>query len=156
MQKAKEAYTACLIILIGTIYLAAQADSLFSIGSTSVKGDTIQVSKNEILSHTRTILTIILCFVGGVLLFRKNSKGWILSLSVLLLLLSIAVGIFMSNITDLNIAGILFAVGILMLLMGTIFLLQKTTRARFQVTATSFIMALVLFAALIVFYFVLQ
>ena len=68
MQKAKEVYTACLILLIGTIYLAAQADSFFSIGSTTVKGDTIQLSKNELLSHTRTMVTIILCFV----VIKKN------------------------------------------------------------------------------------
>ena len=156
MQKAKEVYTACLILLIGTIYLAAQADSFFSIGSTTVKGDTIQLSKNELLSHTRTIVTIILCFVGGILLFRKRRNGWIVSLAVLFLLLSIAVGIFLSNITDLNTAGMLFAVGILMLLMATIFLLQKGTRQRFQVGMSSYLVMIVLFAALALFYFVLQ
>ena len=82
MQKVKEVYTACLILLIGVIYLAAQADSFFSIGSTTIKGDTIQLSKNELLSHTRTMITIVLCFAGGIMLFRRSEKGWIVSLAV--------------------------------------------------------------------------
>src|SRR5688500_9973308 len=92
-ENANILYNTSLILLIGTIYLAAQIDAIFSMGSTKVHGDTIQFSKNEALSHLRSILTIILCFSGGILLLKARKVGWVISLSVLLLLITIAAGI---------------------------------------------------------------
>lgn len=153
---AKEIYAASLILWIGVIYLAGQADALFSIGSTTVKGDVIQLSKNEILSHFRTILTIILCFSGGILLLKIKRTGWIISQSILLLLLTIASAIFISNFRSLNITGIVLAGGIGLLVLAIIFLLHKQTLQRFAVTRKNYLSVLILFATLVVFYFLLQ
>ena len=155
-SNAKEIYAASLILLIGTIYLAAQVAALFSMGSTTVKGDIIQLSKNEILSHTRSILTIVLCFSGGILLLRTRRAGWIISLSLLLLLIAIASGIFLSNITGLDASGIAMTIGIFLLLMAIIFLVQTRTRQKFSITKKSYLLVFILFAALALFYFVLQ
>lgn len=153
---AKEIYSASLILLIGTIYLAAQADAIFSIGSTTVKGDTIQVSRNEMLSHLRSILTIILCFSGGILLLKIRKAGWVISLSILLLLLAVATGIFLSNIRGLNLSAVVLIAGIFLLLVAIVFLLQSRSRKKFLVTKKSFLSVFVLFAVLVLFYFVMQ
>lgn len=153
---AKEIYVACLILLIGIIYLAAQTDALFSIGSTTVKGDIIQLSKNEILSHLRSIVTVVLCFSGGILLLKTKRTGWVISQSVLLLLFIIASGIFMSNITALNVSGIVLAGGIGLLLLAIIFLLQKQTRQKFTITGKSYLSVFILFVILVIFYFLLK
>ena len=153
---AKEIYAASLVLLIGSIYLAAQADALFSIGSTTVKGDIIQVSRNEMLSHLRSILTIILCFSGGILLLKIRRTGWIISLSILILLITIAAGIFFSNISGLNVSGVALIFGIGLLLLAIVFLLQSRAREKFSVTKKSFVSVFVLFAVLVFFYFVLQ
>ncbi|HKH61212.1 MAG TPA: hypothetical protein VKA49_10305 [Flavitalea sp.] len=153
---AKEIYAASLILLIGIIYLAAQADALFSMGSTTVKGDIIQLSKNEILSHSRSVLTIVLCFSGGILLLKARTAGWIISLSILLLLITISSGIFLSNITGLNVSGIVLIVGISLLLLAIIFLVQARARQKFSVTKKSYLSVFVLFVVLVFFYFVLQ
>ena len=154
--KVKEIYTASLILLIGTIYLAAQIDAIFSMGSTRVNGDTIQLSKNEVLSHLRSILTIILCFSGGILLLKARRAGWIISLSVLLLLITIASGIFVSNITGLNFSAIVLMVGIFLLLLATIFLLQSRAREKFSVTRKTYLSVFILFMILAMFYFVVK
>lgn len=155
MQKAnaKEIYAACLILLIGAIYLAAQSDALFSIGSTTIKGDIIQLSKNEMLSHLRTIITIFLCFSGGILLLKIKKTGWVISQSMLLLLLTIASGILISNWTGLNTSGFLLSGGILLLIMAIAFLLQKKTRRKFEVTQKSYRAVIIIFAILAIFYF---
>ena len=155
-SNAKEIYAASLILLIGIIYLAAQAGALFSMGSTTVKGDMIQLSKNEILSHTRSILTIVLCFSGGILLLKARTAGWIISLALLLLLITISSGIFLSNITGLNASGIAMTVGIFLLLLAIMFLLQARARQKFSVTKKSYLFVFILFAVLAFFYFVLQ
>jgi Na+-translocating ferredoxin:NAD+ oxidoreductase RnfD subunit len=151
----KEIYVACLILLIGAIYLAAQANAFLSMGSTRVNGDVIQFSKNEMLSHLRGVLTTLLCFSGGILLLKRKKAGWIISLSILLLLLTIASGIFFSNITALNISAILLTGGILLLLLAVIFLLQKQTRDRFMIVRKSFVSAIIFFGMLSSFYFLL-
>ena len=155
-RNAKEIYTASLILLIGTIYLVAQADAIFSMGSTRIKGDIIELSKNEILSHLRSIITIILCLSGGILLLKGRKVGWIISLSVLLLLITIASGIFLSNITGFNISAIVLMVGIFLLLLAIIFLLQSRARQKFFVTKKTYLSVFILFMILAVFYFVLQ
>lgn len=161
MRKAngKVMYAACLILLVGTIYLFAQADAFFSLGSTTIKGDVIQLSKNEILSHLRSILTIILCFTGGILLLKIKSPGWIISQAILLLLLSILTGILlsnMSNIKELNISGIGLIGGISLLLLAILFLMQNKTRQKFNINRKSFLAVLLIFVLLSVFYFFLQ
>ena len=153
---AKEIYAACLILLIGIVYLAAQTDALFSIGSTTVKGDTIQLSKNEMLSHFRSILTIIFCLSGGILLLKRKRAGWIISQSILLLLLTIASGILISNFKALNILNIVLIAGMLLLFLAILFLVQKQTRQNFMITAKSYVSVFILFAILAVFYFLLQ
>ena len=153
---AKQIYTASLILLIGTIYLAAQIDAIFSMGSTKVHGDTIQFSKNEALSHLRSILTIILCFSGGILLLKARKVGWVISLSVLLLLITIAAGIFASNINGLTFSAIVLVAGIFLLLLAIIFLLQSRARQKFSITKKNYLSVFILFMLLAVFYFVLQ
>lgn len=158
MQKAnaKEIYVASLVLLIGVIYLAAQVDALFAIGSTRVKGDVIHLSKNEMLSHFRSMFTIVFCFSGGILLLKTKTSGWVISQSILLLLTAIASGIYASNMSGLNFSGIILITGILMLLLAIIFLTLPQTRRRFMISKRSYLSAIILFTVLAVFYFLLQ
>jgi len=158
MQKKniKEIYVECLVLFVGIVYLLAQIDSLFSIGSTTVTGDTVQISKNEILSHVRSIITIFFCFAGGILLIKHRRTGWILSQAILLLLLTILSGIFFSNISFLNISAIILVIGMFLLLLAIYFLVGKDTRQKFSITWKSYLLVLLLFASLAAFYFLLQ
>ena len=157
MQKpnGKVIFSASLLLLIGVIYLAAQADALFSIGSTTVKGDTIQLSKNEVLSHLRSIVTIVLCLAGGILLLKIKQTGWIISQSMVLLLLTIASGVYLTNYGELMALPFLFG-AMLLLLTAFIFLLQKQTRQKFMVGRNSYLAVIIIFAILVVLYFFLQ
>lgn len=151
----KQLFIGILVLLIGIIYLAAQADSFFSVGSTRVKGDVIELSKNEILSHTRSILTILLCFTGAILFFKRRTGGWIITGSILLLLLVIALGILINNFSPTFSVGILgFAV--LILFLALLFLFQKNMRIRYNVKKKSFGSMIILSGMLVVIYFVLQ
>lgn len=157
MQKAnrKEIFSATLVLIIGIIYLAAQADSFFSIGSTTVKGDTIQLSKNELFSHVRSIVTIVFCIMGGILLLRIKRLGWILSQSMLLLFLTIASGVYLTNYGELMALPFLFG-AMLLLITAFIFLLQKQTRKKFMIGRDSYLAVVIVFAILAVLYFFLQ
>ena len=157
MQKpnGKEIFSASLLLLIGVIYLAAQADSLFSIGSTTVKGDTIQLSKNEVLSHLRSIVMIVLCLTGGILLLKIKQAGWIISQSLVLLLLTIASGVYFTNYGELMALPFLFG-AMLLLFIAFIFLLQKQTRQKFMIGRDSYLAVVIIFAILVVLYFFLQ
>jgi hypothetical protein len=154
--KGREIYSASLLLLIGTIYLVAQADSFFSIASIYVEGDVIKLSKNEFLSHLRTVITIILCFCAGILLLRLKRSGWIISQSLLVLLLSIAIGIFISNFSGFSLSFIALAVAIFLLLIAIIFLLLNPTRQKFMVSGKDYLYTIFLFVILALFYFYLQ
>jgi hypothetical protein len=154
--KAREIYSASLLLLIGTIYLAAQADSFFSVGSVYVEGDVIKLSRNEFLSHLRTVITVLFCFTGGISLLRTKKGGWIISQSILLLLLSIAVGILISNFTDFTSSILFLVAAIVLLLLAIVFLVLKPTRDRFLITVKDLLSSFVLFLILAGFYFFLQ
>ena len=158
MQKAngKEIFSASLVLLIGIIYLAAQAGSLFSIGSTTVKGDTIQLSKNELFSHVRSLLTILLCLSGGIFLLKIKRTGWIISQAILLLLLTITCGILFSNLGEIKSSLLFLTGGILLLLTAFIFLLQRQTRKKFMIGRKSYFAVAIVFGILVGFYFFLQ
>lgn len=152
----KEIFSSTLLLLIGTIYLAAQADSFFSTGSIHVEGDVIKLSKNEVLSHLRTVITILLCFSGGILLLRNKRAGWIISQSLLLLLLAILAGILTSNFTGLSGSTFALTGAILLLLLAIFFLFQKQTRDKFMITGKHILSVAVFSLALVAFYFFLQ
>lgn len=152
----KEIYSATLLLLVGTIYLVAQAGSFFSTGSVYIEGDVIKLSKNELLSHLRTIITILLCFSGGILLLRIKRAGWIISQSLFLLLLAILVGILVSNFSGLSGSMLVLTGGIVLLLLAILFLFQKQTREKFMITGKHTLSAIILFLALAAFYFFLQ
>jgi hypothetical protein len=97
-----------------------------------------------------------LCFSGGILLLKSRRAGWVISLSILILLITIAAGIFLSNISGLNVSGIALIIGIGLLLLAIVFLLQSRAREKFFVTKRSFVSVFVLFAVLVFFYFVLE
>lgn len=152
----KEIYAACLILLIGVVYLAGQIDAMFSISSTSVKGDVIQLSMNEMLSHFRSILTIVLCFTGAILLLKIKKTGWIICQSVFLLFMTIALGIYISNIDDFMIVGIILIAGVIMLVVAFVFLFQRHTREKFMVSNKNYISVIIFFGLLSIFYYLLQ
>lgn len=155
-KNGREIYVSGMILLIGSIYLAAQADTLFSIGSTRREGDTILISRNELFSHLRTIIIILLCFTGGIAMLRSKTIGWIINLAVILLLLTIVAGIYESNIKGVEVAGLVLIGGIILLLMAMIFLLQKSMRYKYGINNKSYYSVGILYALLILFYFFLQ
>lgn len=155
-KNGKEIYVASIVLLVGTIYLVAQTITLFSGGSTTVKGDSLQISINELLSHLRTIFIIVLCFTGGISMLRQKKIGWIISFAVILLLLTIAAGIYESNIPQISTGGVIIIAGIIMLLIAMIFLIQKTTRERYQIENKNYYSVIIIYAVLVLFYFYLQ
>jgi hypothetical protein len=155
-SRGKQIYSASLLLFIGAIYLAAQADSFFSVGSVYVDGDIIKLSKNEFLSHLRTVITVVLCFSGGLLLLRNKKIGWIMAQSLLLLLLTIGCGILASNFTAFNSSILLLIGAIFMLLLAVIFLFLRQTRQRFLLTGKDVLSMVLLYAILTAFYFFLQ
>ena len=156
----REKYAAYLLAFLGTIVLLMQIMSFLSSAprTTSVEGDMLRVSKSELLSYLRTVITIILSYAGATLLFRKKHVGWIIGFAMLLLFTGILSALLFSLLRTENFSYslLMLIAAICIVLMGVIFLLLKETRQKFMAGKKSFLLAIALSILLVAVYFGLQ
>ncbi len=157
----REKYVVALMFIIAACFLLLQIVSIVSSRAKAVvvEDDAIRMSRNEMLSFVRVAITIILSLTGA-LLFRKiNRSGWVISMAVLLLftliLTAILYGIY-STFQLLDITMAAGGIGVMILLLGIIFLLVPATRKKFRAGRNGILAALVLFILLGAMFFFLQ
>jgi hypothetical protein len=115
------------------------------------------MSKSELLSHVRTILTIFFCLTGSILIFRKQSMGLIFGIAVLVLFMIICGGGLYHALLLRDNSLILFAsAGTLILLLGLIFLLLPSGRKKLNATRSTLPAGFGLAVVLSLFYFFFQ
>jgi hypothetical protein len=155
----KEKYSATILLLIGVVYLVLWIISIFSETSSfvTVENDKVAISKSELLSHTRTLLTIVFALGGSFLLFKGHRVGWMLALSVLVLFFLICSGglyqaIKLREATLLTIAAAVW----LILFIGIVLLLLPVTRTKLRITKKVVISGVILAFFLCLFYFFVQ
>ena len=157
--RSYEKFSAVLLLIAGFFYLALWIVSVFSETSAFVKleNDKISMKTSELLSHIRTVITILFSVAGGWLLFKKNKWGWILGLTVLLLLLIICSGAVYQaiNLDEpflMAIAGTCW----LILFVALLFLLLPPARRKLGINKPAIVTAGLFSVFLIMFYFFFQ
>ena len=155
----KEWYVVLILLLIGSMYLALQLTSMIHSysRSASVNGDTITISKSELLTDIRTFITVIICLTGAIGILLRKSFGWVTGISVYLIFLFITAGGWMNAINMRLGPQIIFLVFITALLLLAIFiLLSRPLREKFMVNRKHLVVAGILTLSLAAFYFLLQ
>jgi hypothetical protein len=155
----KEKFSAILLLLIGTVYLVVWIVSILSETASflTVNDDKVAISKSELFSHARTIITILLSLVAAVGLFRKRRIGWIFGSAILILFFLICSGglyqaLMLGDIAPIAVAGTAW----LTLITGIAILWISSTRARLNVTRPAVLTSLVITILLGLFYFFVQ
>jgi hypothetical protein len=155
----REKYSSTLLLLIGIVYLFVWILSFFTGTSEihSVDADKLVMSKSELLTHFRTLLTILFSLAGSYLFFRKKRLGWMLGFAVLLVFLTIAGGgLYQVILMGEPVAVAVVISGLLLLLTAFLFLLLPKTRRKFRITPSVFLMAFGFAILLGIFYFLFQ
>ena len=155
----KEKYSAILLMTIGLIYLLVWIISIFSetTGFIRIEDDKLSMSKSELLSHVRTLLTIFFCVSGGMLIFRKQKTGLVFGIAVLVLFIIICCGGLYQAIKIQESRLVLFAsTGVIILLTGLIFLLLPSVRKKLNANKATLPAGFGLAIALGLFYFFFQ
>jgi hypothetical protein len=158
----REKYVVVLMFIIAACFLLLQVVSMISSRAKAVvvDDDTIRMSRNEILSFMRVVISIVLSFAGAVLLKKLKRSGWVISVAVLLLFTLIlgailyAIAITLQGEFDITMG--LGAVGVMVLLLGIIFLFIPSTRKKFRAGRNGILAALLLFLLLGGMFFFLQ
>lgn len=155
----REKFAGILVLIIGIIYLLWQVADFISSKSDAyaVKEGNIQISRAELLNHARSILSILLALIGGWLLLKGKRAGWVIGVTLLVLLNAIAIILMVKgySFTDTpnKIAG---AVVVLIMLMALLFLLLPSARLKYKVSKRTYLPTLVLLLILVGIYFFLQ
>lgn len=155
----REKFAGILVLIIGIIYLLWQVSDFASskAGAYAVKDGAIQITASEFLNHARTILTIILALTGGWLLLKGKRAGWVIGVSLLLLINAIAIGIMISGFsltsTTEKAIGLVF---LAIFLLALLFLLLPSARLKYKVGKRTYLPTLLLIVALVGLYFFLQ
>ena len=157
----REKYVVALMFIIAACFLLLQVVAIISSRAKAivVEADSIRMSRNEIYSFIRVGLTIVLSLAGAILFSRKKAIGWTLSFAVLLLFTLILGAILYGIINtfqtfDLTIIMGLF--GLLVLILGIVFLLLPDTRQKFRAGRKLILTALLLFILMGGMFFFLQ
>jgi hypothetical protein len=155
----REKYAGILVLIIGIIYLIFQVSDFASskANAYAIKDGALQVSTSELLTHARTIFTILLAIIGGLLLLNGKKAGWIIGLPILALLTFIIAGILAYNFrTTGSTQKIMGGVGLLIPLLAILFLLLPSARKKYKVGKYTYLPTLVLLLVLAALYFFLQ
>lgn len=155
----REKYAGTLVLIIGIIYLIFQISDFASskAGAYAIKEGALQISTSELLNHIRTIFTILLAIIGGLLLLSGKRAGWIIGLPILSLLTLIVAGILAYNFrTAGNTQKIIGGVVLFILLLAILFLLLPSARKKYKVGKFTYLPTLVLLLVLAALYFFLQ
>lgn len=155
----REKFAGILVLIIGIVYLLWQVADFLSSKSDAyaVKEGNIQISRAELLNHARSILSILLALSGGWLLLKGKRAGWVIGVTLLLLLNTIAIIIMVQGfgLTDTTnkIAG---GVVVFIMLLALLFLLLPSARLKYKVGKRTYLPTLVLLLILVGIYFFLQ
>lgn len=155
----REKFAGILVLIIGIVYLLWQVADFMSSKSDAyaVKEGNIQISRAELLNHARSILSILLALIGGWLLLKGKRAGWVIGVTLLLLLNTIAIILMVSgfSLTDTTnkIAG---GVVVFIMLLALLFLLLPSARLKYKVGKRTYLPTLVLLLILVGIYFFLQ
>lgn len=155
----REKYAGIVVLFVGFIYLLWQVSDFMSSrsGAYSVKDGAIRISTSELLTHIRSIVSMLLALMGGWLLLKGKRAGWVIGVSLLVLLNIIAVGIMIAGYTVAdNFNKIAGGVLVLILLLALIFLLLPSARLKYKVGRNTYVTAVTLLILLIALYFFLQ
>ncbi len=131
----REKFAGILVLIIGIIYLLWQVADFMSSKSDAyaVKEGNFQISRAELMNHARSILSILLALIGGWLLLKGKRVGWVIGVTLLILLNTIAIILMISgfSLTDTpnKIAG---GVVVLIMLLALLFLLLPSARLKVQ------------------------
>ncbi len=155
----REKFAGILVLIIGIVYLLWQVADFMSSKSDAyaVKEGNIQISRAELLNHARSILSILLALIGGWLLLKGKRAGWVIGVTLLILLNAIAIILMVSgfSLTDTTnkIAG---GVVVFIMLLALLFLLLPSARLKYKVGKRTYLPTLVLLLILVGIYFFLQ
>lgn len=155
----REKFAGLLVLLIGIIYLLWQVIDFISSksGGYAVKEGALQVSTSELFNHIRSIVSILLAFMGGWLLLKGKRAGWVIGVALLFLLNVIAAGIMIASYAAVdNLNKIVGGVLVLPLLLALIFLLLPSARLKYKVGRNTLVTTVALIILLIGLYFFLQ
>jgi hypothetical protein len=161
MQKLswREIYSGILVLLIGVIELILQISDILSSKAHdfTISNGSILIDKQELITHARSYITIIIGLLAGILLLVKKRFGWVIGMPLLLLftIVSGEVAVQYAMVKDYTLdfkvpVGISF-----LLLVGSIFLLLPSAQEKYRVGKATWLPTLVLFMALIAVYWVL-
>jgi len=149
----REVFSGILLLFISSVYLFILLNEWFTTYGDAwraIKG-MIQVNTEELKMTIRRLFVIVLGITGGILLLRLRRTGWIISFPTLTFHTALALYLFINSFVLLTI-DLLFmfiCVGILLLLLATLFLLLPSTLKKFRVGKRTILPTLVLFMALI-------
>lgn len=154
----REKFAAYLLLIVGILYLALWFVSIFSgvsNRSTSGQEDKIIISKSEMLSNIRTIISFSVFLLAGILLLKKQRLGWIMGLSIILIYIIISTGILVQLIgSDENFVAGVLGFGLVLLVCSFIFLLPASTQKKFMVSRNSYLLTIGFSALLGIIYFI--
>lgn len=155
----KEKMAAFMVLMIGTGYLMLTLLSFVSSKADmfTVSKEQVSISKAELLSNLRSILYVLIGIVGGILLFRRKTLGWIFGVPLLtIFLVLVGFGLYYYiEVGEISFMSISVAVTLLLFVFSLIFLLHPTARKKYKVNKMSFLLTLLFLVFLIVFNFVL-
>lgn len=156
----REKFSAILVLLIGVLFLILQITDYLSSKANAflVKEDTILINRSELFSQLRTLLTILLCIGGGILLFKKRRIGWVIGLGLLILFLAIACAglIQLAIVNTFDLGFIILAGCAVVLLLAILSLIARSTREKYRVGKKTFLPALVFLIVIAAVYLFLQ
>ncbi len=155
----REKLAAFMVLMIGIGYLFLTLISFVSSKAEtfSVTDSKLQVSKEEILSYTRSFLYIILGLMGGILLLRRKTLGWIIAVPLLLIIAFLAgYGMYFSVLMGqvditLYFLGFIF----ILFLLSLLFLLLPPARKKYRVSIKTIWPTLLVLSIIVVLYFFL-
>jgi hypothetical protein len=141
------------------MYLALQLTSMIHSysRSSSVNGDTIIISKSELLTDIRTFITVIICLTGATGILLRKPFGWVMGISIYMIFLFITAGGWVNAINMRLGPQLLFLFIVTALLFLAIFILMsKPLREKLMVNRKHYTIAGILILCLAAFYFLLQ
>jgi len=154
----REKLAVCLLLVIGIFYLLLLIISISSGVSernSSSQEDKIIVSKSEMLSNIRAVISFITCSLAAILLLKKQRLGWILGVPMMLIFIIIVTGLLIQAVSaEENFASGVLGSGLILLLLSFISLQSSASRKKFMVSRNSYLLTIGFSVLLGIIYFI--
>lgn len=155
----REKFAGIIVLFIGFVYLIVQVGGFLSskADTFSVNEGDIRISTGELMNHVRSIVSIILALLGGWLLLNGKKAGWVISVPLLLLMLTIATWLMIAYypLAD-NMSKIFGGALVFLIFLALLFLILPSARKKYKVTRITVISMVTLLALLVGLYFFAQ